>query len=78
MAKKNIKLSFEKSVVRLEEISSLLESETIGLEESITLYEEGIKLSQFCIESLNNAQLKIIELKKSLDNSYKDPEIFEE
>lgn len=66
MAKKN--KTFEDNIRRLEEISSLLESEEIGLEEAITLYEEGINLSKGCIETLNSAELKVTELKKKLHN----------
>ncbi len=68
MAKKTEKVSFENKLNRLEEISSLLESDSIGLEEAISLYEEGIELSQDCISTLKNAELKITELKKKLDN----------
>ncbi len=68
MAKKNERVSFESKLNRLEEISTLLESESIGLEESISLYEEGIELSRDCISTLKNAELKITELKKKLDD----------
>ncbi len=67
MAKKTEKVSFENKLNRLEEISSLLESESIGLEEAISLYEEGIELSRNCISTLKSAELKITELKKKLD-----------
>ena len=59
--------TFEESLNRLQEISNLLESEEIGLNESIKLYEEGIKLSKVCYESLKKAELKVIELKKDLE-----------
>jgi len=67
MAKKTEKVSFENKLNRLEEISSLLESESIGMEEAISLYEEGIELSRDCISTLKSAELKITELKKKLD-----------
>jgi exodeoxyribonuclease VII small subunit len=66
MPKKKQSNSFEKDLTRLEEISILLDSEDIGLEESIALYEEGIKLSKSCITALKKAELKITELKKDL------------
>lgn len=59
--------SFEKDLKRLEEISALLEDESVDLEEALNLYEEGIKLSRSCISALKNAELKISELKKKLD-----------
>jgi len=66
MAKKKQSNNFEKDLARLEQISSLLDSEDVGLEESISLYEEGIKLSRSCISTLKKAELKISELKKNL------------
>lgn len=65
MNKKND--SFEKNLKRLEEISALLESDSLGLEEALNLYEEGITLSRNCISALKQAELKITELKKNLD-----------
>lgn len=60
--------SFEDSLKRLEEISELLESEESGLEKSIELYEEGIKLSKYCYTVLKEAELKVTELKKEIEN----------
>ncbi len=77
MAKKNNKQSFEQSITRLEEISSLLDNEGLGLEEAIKLYEEGINLSKQCTDMLKKAELKITELKKDLDSLEEDPDIFE-
>ena len=79
MGKKSAKNSFENNLNRLEEISSLLESDDIGLEEAITLYEEGIELSKTCISALRDAELKITELKKKLDDlSSEDKKLFDE
>ena len=79
MGKKSAKNSFENNLNRLEEISSLLESDDIGLEEAITLYEEGIELSKTCISALRDAELKITELKKKLDElSSEDKKLFDE
>ncbi len=78
MAKKNSKQTFEQSLSRLEEISTLLDSEGLGLEEAVKLYEEGINLSKQCTDMLKKAELKITELKKDLDNLEEDPDIFEE
>ncbi len=61
--------SFEELLKRLDEISQLLESEEVGLEESIKLYEEGIKLSEKCYSILKEAELKVTELKTRFDES---------
>ena len=63
--------TFEESLNRLQEISSSLESGDIGLEESIKLYEEGINLAKLCYTTLKDAELKVTELKKQLEQSIK-------
>ncbi|MCH6574114.1 MAG: exodeoxyribonuclease VII small subunit [Bacteroidetes bacterium] len=66
MIKKKSKNTFEVNLSRLEEISALLESEELGLDDSISLFEEGIKLSKSCMTTLKKAELKITELKSDL------------
>ena len=58
MAKKE-RLGFEEALQRLEAVVEKLNDEDISLEESVALYEEGIKLSKICTETLENAALKI-------------------
>lgn len=65
--KKKDTLTFEKKILRLEEISNLLESEDTELEEALKLFEEGVELSKDCISTIKNAELKITELKKKID-----------
>jgi exodeoxyribonuclease VII small subunit len=73
------KKGFEANLARLEEISSMLEGDEIGLEDALALYEEGIELSKKCIAVLKNAELKITELKKQIDTlTSKQNELFEE
>jgi exodeoxyribonuclease VII small subunit len=60
--------TFENKLVRLEEISNLLEAEDTQLEDAIKLFEEGIELSKDCLITLKNAELKITELKKKIDS----------
>ena len=78
MTKKTTKTSFEKKLNRLEEISVLLESEDIGLEESIALYEEGIGLSRECMAALKHAEIKITELKEKMDDVSSEEDLQEE
>ena len=51
--------SFEDALRELESIVSRLESEEITLEDSVKLYEEGIKLSKICTEVLEKAETRI-------------------
>ena len=53
---------FEKSIKELENIAICLENEQISLDESITLFEKGVKLSKDCSEYLENAKQKIVLL----------------
>jgi exodeoxyribonuclease VII small subunit len=65
LKQKKTEKSFEESFSRLEKILEKLESEDVTLEETIKLYEEGLTLTKFCYEKLNNAELKIKEINKS-------------
>jgi len=80
MTKKKTKNNLEENLSKLKEISTLLESEELGLDESISLFEEGIKLSKSCMTALKKAELKITELKSELSEvkSEVDEENFEE
>lgn len=51
--------SFEKSLDELEKIVGKLEAGDLPLEESLKLFEEGVKLSRNCRERLTNAERRI-------------------
>ena len=51
--------NFEDSLKRLEEIVEILEKGDIPLEESLKLFEEGLKLSKKCNEKLSKVEDKI-------------------
>ncbi|CAM3413066.1 exodeoxyribonuclease VII small subunit [Nosocomiicoccus ampullae] len=61
-------LSFEEKMKKLEDIIQKLDSDEVQLEESLSLYKEGIKLSKECDEILKNAQLEIEELEGNNDD----------
>jgi exodeoxyribonuclease VII small subunit len=63
--------NFEDSLNRLQEISDAFEKGEVGLEESIKLYEEGINLAKTCYTTLKDAELKVTELKKQLEDNLK-------
>ena len=67
MSKKKSTENFEDKLSRLEEITSSLENSEIGLEQSIQLFEEGVKLSTECFSILQKAELKVNVLKKDLN-----------
>jgi len=66
MSKKKSVNNFEDKLARLEEITTSLEKSEIGLEDSILLFEEGVKLSKECLSVLEKAELKVTTLKKDL------------
>ena len=57
--------SFEDSFRRLNEMAEQLEAGGLTLAEATSRFEEGMKLVQTCNELLNNAELKITELKEA-------------
>jgi len=50
---------FEKSFQQLEKIVQRLEGEELPLDESLQLFEEGIRLSRFCHQRLEEVEKKI-------------------
>ena len=54
--------------MKYEDIVNKLENSTESLDESIKLFEEGVKLSQFCSSKLKAAEQKITMLTKENNN----------
>lgn len=52
-------LSFEQALIALEEVVQQLESGSVPLDQSITLYERGEKLRKLCQARLDDAQARI-------------------
>lgn len=63
------KKTFESSLARLEEIVKSMESGEAMLDETLSLYEEGVKLIQFCTKALDTAEQKIKILQKGEDGT---------
>lgn len=55
-------MDFEKKLGRLEEIVKKMEQGELALEDSLKLFEEGVKLSRDCHKQLNEAELKVKKL----------------
>ena len=56
-------LSYEQAFAELEQIVNRLESETLNLDESLTLYERGQALSAYCTNLLESAELRVQKLR---------------
>ena len=63
--KKNEEPSFEEALAALEAIVDRLEKGELSLEESLKLYEEGIRLSRLCHGKLEEAEGRIEMLLKN-------------
>ncbi len=55
-------VSFESKLNQLEELVHQLEQEDLSLEDSLKVFEQGVKLSRQCQSALEKAEQKIIQL----------------
>jgi exodeoxyribonuclease VII small subunit len=62
---------FEDALKKLEKVVSKLEDGNIPLEESLKLFEEGIRLSRFCNQKLEEAERKVEILMKNREGVIK-------
>lgn len=63
------KQTFETSLQELERIVRNLENGDLALEESLKLFEDGVKISRECQERLNQAERRIEILMKDGDGN---------
>lgn len=61
------KQTFETAMKRLEQIVGELESGDLSLEKSLKKFEEGVQLSAFCTEKLDETEKKVQMLLKTKD-----------
>ena len=73
MAKK----TFEDSLTQLESIVEALESGDLPLEKAIKTFEEGVRLSRFCFEKLDETEKKINLLLKDQNGNIRENPFFE-
>ena len=78
MAGKKNELSFEQSLSRLDEIVKHLEKGDLPLNDSLALYEEGTALIRSCSKMLDDAEQKVVKLKKGPDRAPVELEFEEE
>lgn len=63
-------LTFEEAMKKLETIVQQLESGTFSLEQSVDLYEQGMRLSLHCEQKLKQAEQKIEILTQTKDSGF--------
>jgi exodeoxyribonuclease VII small subunit len=64
--------TFEKALIQLEKIVAELEAGDLPLEKALKKFEEGVSLSGFCFEKLDESEKKVALLLKNLDGTYKE------
>lgn len=62
-------MKFEEAIKQLGEIVKNLESGEVPLDESIALFEEGMKLSKRCAEILEQAEQKVRFLQQETEQN---------
>lgn len=55
-------MDFEKKLSRLEDIVQKMEKGELSLDESLKIFEEGVKLSRECHTELNKAEAQVKKL----------------
>lgn len=66
------KQTFEKAMKQLEDIVNELENGELPLEKAMKKFEEGIKLSKFCSEKLDETEKKITLLTQDQDGNVEE------
>lgn len=66
---KQAEITFEQAISRLEEIVQALDGGQLPLNESLLLYEEGVKLARLCAAQLTEAKGRLETLVKKPDGS---------
>ncbi len=70
-------MSYQKNIDKLEEIAKKLDNTNVNLEDSLTLYQDGIKIAKESIEELKklkgqfellNADMQKIEIEENDDD----------
>ena len=62
MARKKAPLDFETGLAELQTLVERLESGELPLEESLTAFEQGVRLTRDCQDALNQAEQKVQQL----------------
>jgi exodeoxyribonuclease VII small subunit len=63
-------LSFEEALKELEDTVQRLEGGGLTLDESIALFERGMRLAEHCGQKLDDAELKVSQLVPSDEGGY--------
>lgn len=68
-------MSYDKDIARMEEITNRLQDTSIPLEESIALFEEGVKIARKVEKELSEIERKIELLVTPPEDSTESPKM---
>lgn len=68
------KFDFENKLKRLEEIVEILDKNDTELNDMISLYEEGVKITKETRKYLDEAEQKVTKISELLDQDVEDKE----
>lgn len=66
------KQTFESAMKRLEDVVRELESGDLGLDEALKKFEEGVKLSKFCSNKLEESEKKVSMLLRDAEGHIRE------
>jgi exodeoxyribonuclease VII small subunit len=66
------KLTFEKAMEQLEKIVESMETEALSLEQSLKKFEDGMKLTQYCAQKLEETEKKISIILEKRDDDFEE------
>ena len=72
MTKVRSVVNFEDTLTRIEAIVAQLEAQSLPLEESLKLYQEGVKLVRSCQKTLQEAEQKVTLLSQNGESAIKE------
>lgn len=72
-ANEQVLSDFEKSLEQLEQIVSRMEQGELTLEESLSAFEEGVKLTRTCQNTLKQAEQRVSKLINDQDGFKEEP-----
>lgn len=62
--------SFEETLAELEDVVARLEAGELSLEDMVALFERGQELAALCNKALDEADLRLEQLKAGVDGTY--------
>ncbi|MDR1559831.1 MAG: exodeoxyribonuclease VII small subunit [Clostridiales bacterium] len=64
------KQTFEQALVRLEEVIDVMETNSPSLRELFELYKEGVELTAFCVNTLNDIEKEVTVLRQTAEGIF--------